>query len=91
MKQSQQNTEYCKYTKYTLFGMTIHLGRTLRSGHYYSIVRRNNKWYQCNDNKITELKSYKSEKNGYILFDKIDKDNIFHNGYLFFYRKINSL
>lgn len=69
--------------------MAIHLGQNLRSGHYFSIVRRNNKWYQCNDNKIIELKQYINEQNGYLLFDKIDKENILRNGYLFFYRKIN--
>ena len=91
MIQNQQNSAYCKNTKYVLFGMTIHLGYSLRSGHYYSIIRRNNKWYQCNDNKVTELKPYKTDKNGYIFFDKIDKESNFHNGYLFFYRRINSL
>ena len=85
-----QNNEYCKNTKYFLFGMTIHEGHSLRSGHYFSIVKRNNKWYQCNDNKIIELKPYVTEQNGYIFFDKIDKQNIFRNGYLLFYRIINS-
>jgi ubiquitin C-terminal hydrolase len=86
-----QNNEYCKNTKYILFGMAIHLGQTLRRGHYYSIIRRDNKWYQFDDNKIKELKLEINQKNGYILFDKIDKEIIFRNGYLLFYRKINSL
>lgn len=76
--------------KYVVFGMTIHLGQKLRNGHYYSIVRRNNIWYKCNDNKITELKQYINKDTGYLLFDKIDKENILRNGYLFFYRRINS-
>ena len=89
--QDKQNYEYCKNTKYVIFGMTIHLGHNLRRGHYYSIVRRNNIWYQCNDNKIKELKSVIDNETGYLLFDKIDKESILRNGYLFFYRKIYSV
>jgi len=85
-----QKNEYCKNTKYSLFGIAIHEGHFLKGGHYFSIVTRNNKWYECNDNKIIELKPYINE-NGYILFDKIDKSNVFRNGYLFFYRRINLL
>ena len=75
-----QNSENFKNTKYILFGMSLHEGHSLRSGHYFSVVRRNNKWYQCNDNKIIELKPYITEQNGYIFFDKVDKQNIFRNG-----------
>lgn len=71
--------------------MAIHEGHFLRAGHYFSIVKRNNKWYECNDNKIKELKPYLTEKNEYILFDKIDKEIINRNGYLLFYRKISSI
>lgn len=70
--------------------MAIHEGKYLKGGHYFSIVIRNNKWYQCNDKKILELKPYIYE-NRYIIFDKIEKENILRNGYLFFYRKINDL
>ena len=89
--QDKQNYDYYQNTKYVIFGMTIHLGHNLRSGHYYSIVRRNNIWYQCNDNKIKELKSVIDDETGYLLFDKIDKESILRNGYLFFYRKIYSV
>jgi ubiquitin C-terminal hydrolase len=70
--------------------MTIHKGNSLRGGHYFSIVNRNNRWFECNDNKINELKPHLFE-NEYILFDKIEKDYIFKNGYLFFYRKNSTL
>ena len=82
-----EDNNYCKNTRYYIFGMAIHEGHCLKGGHYYSIVRRNNKWYQCNDNKIIELKSYISKDGGYIAFDKINKERIYRNGYLFFYRK----
>ncbi len=70
--------------------MAVHEGHSLRRGHYFSIVKRNNKWYQCNDNKIIELKPYVTEQDKYLQFDKINKDDLVRNGYLFFYRKINS-
>jgi len=73
--------------KYSLFGFIIHKGKHLHKGHYISIVKRDEKWYLCNDNIITELNAAFSGE--YIFFDKIDIDETNRNGYLFFYRKIN--
>ena len=84
-----ENSEYSKNNKYSLFGIIVHKGKYLNEGHYFSIVSRNKKWYQCNDNKIVELKGYSS--NGYIFFDNINKETTDKNGYLFFYRKIYSM
>ena len=83
------NNEYCKNTKYALFGLTIHEGHFLRGGHYFSIIKRNNRWYQCNDSKVIELMPSLIEHGNYIIFDKLDTDRIFRNGYLFFYRRYN--
>ena len=83
-----KNSEYSKENKFSLFGIIIHKGKYLRQGHYFSIVKRDKKWYICNDNVITELKA--SSQNGYIYFDKIDLEHMNRNGYLFFYRKIYS-
>ena len=74
--------------KYALFGFIIHKGKYLHKGHYISIVKREKKWYLCDDNKITELIAYNPDD--YIFFDKIDIDETNRNGYLFFYRRINS-
>lgn len=84
-----QNSEFSKNNKYCLFGLIIHRGNSLRRGHYFSIVNRDKKWYECNDNSIVELNGF--TQNGYIFFDKVDRDNMNRNGYLFFYRKIYSL
>ena len=83
-----KNVEYTENNKYTLFGFIIHKGKYLKKGHYFSIVKRDKIWYECNDNSITELKGFSLD--GYIFFDKIDLDEMNRNGYLFFYRKINT-
>ena len=83
-----ENTENKNDIKYSLFGFIIHKRNNLKKGHYVSIVKREKKWYLCNDSKITEIKAYLS--NEYIFFDNIDIDETNRNGYLFFYRKINS-
>ena len=83
-----KNCENKKDIKYSLFGFIIHKGNNLHKGHYISIVKRDKKWYLCNDSEITEMKA--SLSNEYIFFDKIDMDETNRNGYLFFYRKINS-
>ena len=83
-----KNTEYSKNNKYALFGFIMHKGSSLHRGHYFSIVKRDKKWYLCNDNIVNELDSY--SENGYIFFDNIDKKYSNKNGYLFFYRNIYS-
>ena len=81
-----KNSEYSKENKYSLFGIIIHKGKYLRQGHYYSIVKRDKKWYICNDNVIKELIEFSQEE--YIFFDKVDLAHMNKNGYLFFYRKL---
>ena len=49
------NSENNNDTKYSLFGFIIHKGNNLHKGHYVSIVKREKKWYLCNDSKITEI------------------------------------
>lgn len=84
-----KKSEYSNDNKYTIFGLIIHKGKYLRQGHYFSIVKRDKKWYICNDKAIMELNAFSS--NGYTFFDKVDLELMNRNGYLFFYRKINSL
>ena len=84
-----KNSENLKEANYSLFGIIIHKGIFLKRGHYYSIVKRNKRWYICNDDVIEELKTY--TQNEFIFFDKVDIDHMNKNGYLFFYRKADNL
>mmetsp|Transcript_35078 Transcript_35078/g.76786 ORF Transcript_35078/g.76786 Transcript_35078/m.76786 type:complete len:831 (-) Transcript_35078:142-2634(-) len=40
---------------YELVGVLVHAGRSCDSGHYYSFVRSNDRWYKCNDSNVTEV------------------------------------
>ena len=55
---------------YQLIGVICHVG-SLNFGHYYSIIKKNNKWYLCNDNSISEFNIEKQQKminkNAYVL------------------------
>ena len=82
-----KNNLNSKDNRYSLFAFIIHYGKHLTRGHYISIIQRNDKWYECNDNLITELNAFTED--GYIIFDKVDKETMNKNGYLFFYRKIS--
>lgn len=56
--------------KYTLFGIINHEGNIF-GGHYYSILKRNNKWYIFNDSHIKETKVFCSDKNYCLFYRKI--------------------
>lgn len=59
-------------TKYSIFAIIVHTGRSIRSGHYISFIKRFNKWYFCDDESVSESTE-----------DKILVDN----SYLLFYRQ----
>ena len=59
---------------YDLIGVICHIG-SLNFGHYYSILKKNNKWYILNDDDINE---YDIETN---------KNKIFNNAYILLYKK----
>ena len=40
---------------YKLTGVIVHSG-VAESGHYYSYIRKNGKWYEFNDTKVREVK-----------------------------------
>eukprot|EP00747_Dinoflagellata_sp_TGD_P119518 gnl/TRDRNA2_/TRDRNA2_173027_c0_seq2.p1 gnl/TRDRNA2_/TRDRNA2_173027_c0~~gnl/TRDRNA2_/TRDRNA2_173027_c0_seq2.p1 ORF type:complete len:670 (+),score=109.05 gnl/TRDRNA2_/TRDRNA2_173027_c0_seq2:69-2078(+) len=44
--------------QYRLFGMVSHMGSSLTAGHYIAAVRsrRDDVWYECNDEKVTPLR-----------------------------------
>ena len=63
---------------YNLYGVIVHDGYTCKSGHYYSFVKSEDKWYMCNDSRITEIKDIEKilKQNAYILFYKYRLPNI---------------
>lgn len=65
-------------TAYILKGVTIHLG-DLSSGHYYTYIRINTKWYKFNDTVVKEV--VESE----VMDDARGKLNPFSNCYCLFY------
>ncbi len=40
---------------YSLIGCVLHSGATPNSGHYTALVLYNNKWFDCNDERVTPL------------------------------------
>ena len=38
---------------YSLCGVLTHIGSELKSGHYIAEVRKDDKWWKCNDDKIS--------------------------------------
>ncbi len=57
---------------YSLYGIIVHAGRSTRAGHYYSFVKKNNKWYMCNDESISEVRNIDQvlKQNAYMLIYK---------------------
>ena len=62
---------------YSLYGVIVHSGKSCKSGHYYSFIRKDEKWYLCNDESITEVKDMNRilKQNAYILFYKYKISN----------------
>lgn len=53
----------------------MHLGKHMAAGHYICIIKRDNKWFVCDDETVKE----------------IDEDQILdENAYLLFYRQNNN-
>ena len=62
-------------SKYSLYGICNHSG-VLSGGHYTAYIKKNNKWYLCNDSNITEIHS-------------VENNLISSKSYCLFYRKKN--
>ena len=55
--------------KYSLFAVAVHLGSSISGGHYVSFVKRNDKWFFCNDDSIKQCSESKVLSNdAYLLF-----------------------
>jgi ubiquitin C-terminal hydrolase len=74
-------SDYCiGYEKFNcrlnLKAVGLHTG-SLNGGHYFAYCKNtNNKWYECNDSTVREIDIYD------------EKDNLFRNGYILIYEKI---
>ena len=69
-----------KNKKYDLFGVVNHYGG-INSGHYTSIIKYEDKWVMCDDNRISQIAENKvMNSSAYILF-YISKDSIYNNSY----------
>lgn len=57
---------------YDLYGVVIHSGRSTRSGHYYSYVKKQNRWFCCNDESVREINNLDQvlKQKAYLLFYK---------------------
>ena len=59
----------------SIFAIILHLGKHMAAGHYICIIKRDNKWFVCDDETVKE----------------IDEDQILdENAYLLFYRQNNN-
>ena len=47
------NEDYT-WTTYTPVGLAVHLGHTIRSGHYRAILKQDSTWYAYDDGKVPE-------------------------------------
>ena len=58
----------------------MHWGKSIQAGHYVSNIKRNEKWYFCDDNEITEIKEEKIySKYAYLLFYRQDNQDLRDN------------
>lgn len=57
---------------YSLYGVIVHAGKSSKCGHYYSFVKHGDKWYMCNDERITEVRDIDQvlKQNAYMLVYK---------------------
>ena len=75
---------------YVLTGILIHSGSSLQSGHYYSLIidQESGKWYQFNDNNITEFNIERDlEKECFGIKGNISGEQFGRTAYLLFYTK----
>ena len=63
-------------SKYNLYGVIVHEGFNLNSGHYYAYCKNNEEWFKFNDSIVTKLE-HPFNSDAYILFyEKESYDNL---------------
>jgi len=77
----KQNIIIPQSAKYELISIIIHIGKTIRSGHYISIVKKNNNFYIVNDEVITFLGNMNDEKLN-------DQQYVLNNSYVLLYHRV---
>ena len=60
---------------YELIGVINHIGNDIKRGHYIAYIKKEQKWYECDDKDVEELKDYekingKKDSNPYVLLYK---------------------
>ena len=64
-----------KYSQYSIFAIVIHWGKNIQAGHYISIVKRDDKWYCCDDDDVKEIEEDEIlVDSAYLLFYRLDED-----------------
>ncbi|XP_023945863.1 ubiquitin carboxyl-terminal hydrolase 35 [Bicyclus anynana] len=63
---------------YTVYAAVIHKGRTIDSGHYYTLVKDNGEWFSCNDCSVKKV-----EENA---LNKLQRPS---TPYILFYRRLD--
>ena len=55
---------------YTLIAVAVHIGKSMSLGHYIAYVKREDKWYKCDDSKIHEVSNGNNvlSSDAYLLF-----------------------
>ena len=72
---------------YDLYGVINHYG-SINSGHYTCIIKKNNKWFMCDDNNVYTIDEKKvMHANAYILF-YINKESPYNNDYFRFMKSL---
>ena len=62
---------------YSLYGVLVHDGFSVNSGHYYSYIKNNNKWYCMNDSFVSSnAESNVLKQKPYILFYQRKQQNV---------------
>ena len=66
-KPQKNNHPFTIYENIKL-GLKEHHGVFINSGHYVSYIRQNNKWYNCDDEHISETNLLTLLNNVYLVF-----------------------
>ncbi len=62
-------------SKYSIFAIIMHCGKSIQAGHYVSIIKRKEKWYICDDDEIEEIsRDQILVKTAYLLFYRLDSN-----------------
>jgi ubiquitin C-terminal hydrolase len=64
-----------KFVKYRLFATVVHQGNSIRGGHYFAVVNRNEEWFVCDDESVKKCS---------------EKASLNPDCYLLFYRQIQN-